>query len=69
MTETLYCIGTISVIVGFGFIGLIGFKRSAWWGPYKEIMEELDLVEKRFLKIGVVSILIGFSFFIIAILN
>jgi hypothetical protein len=66
MTEIFNWMGIITSIVGFVFIGLIGFKRSAWWGPYKGIMEELDLVEIRFAKIGVLSIIVGFSILIIA---
>jgi hypothetical protein len=59
-------IGLITLIIGCGCFGLIGFKRSAWWGPSKSVMDELDLVEKRFAKIGFISLLASLVFFVVA---
>ena len=59
-------VGVISLIIGFGCFGLIGFKRSAWWGPAKNLMDELDLAEKQFVKIGFISLLASLVFFVVA---
>ena len=59
-------VGPIAGIVGCGCFGLIGFKRSAWWGTAKSVMDEFDLTEKRFAKIGIISLLASFLFFVIA---
>ena len=59
-------VGLISLIIGFICFSLIGLKRSAWWGPAKSVIDDFDSVEKRFAKIGLVFVLIGFMLFIIA---
>ena len=58
--------GLISLIAGCGCFGLIGFKRSAWWGPAKSVMDELDGTEKRFLKVGIIFLLSSLLFFLVA---
>ncbi len=58
--------GLVMLIIGFGCFGLIGLKRSAWWGPAKSVMEELDLAEKRFAKIGFISLFISLVLFVVA---
>jgi|LGVD01.1.fsa_nt_gb hypothetical protein len=64
--NSLNWVGAIALIIGFGCFGLIGFKRSAWWGPAKSLMDELDLAEKRFVKIGFISLLASLVFFVVA---
>jgi len=64
--NSLNWIGLIALIIGFGCFGLIGFKRSVLWGPTKSIMDELDLAEKRFVKIGFISLLASLLFFVVA---
>jgi hypothetical protein len=44
--NSLNLIGLITLVAGFGCFGIIGFKRSAWWGPAKSVYEELNT--KRF---------------------
>ena len=66
MTEILNWIGAISIILGFGLIGFIGFKRSAWWGSAKGVMDELDLFEMRIVKIAFAFLIASFLAFILA---
>lgn len=58
--------GLIALIIGFGSFGLVGFRRSAWWGPSKSVMDELDPTEKRVVKIGLISLLASLVFFLVA---
>ena len=63
---SLNWVGLIACVVGFLCFGLIGFKRSAWWGPAKSVMGELDSTEIGFVKVGFISLLVGIVFFILA---
>jgi hypothetical protein len=44
--------GLITLIIGCVCFGVIGFKRSGWWGPAKRVTEDLDLTEKRLGELG-----------------
>ena len=59
-------IGLIALILGFSCFGLIGFKRSEWWGPAKGMMEPLGITDKRFAKIGFILVMVGFLIFVVA---
>jgi hypothetical protein len=64
--NSLNWIGLIALIIGCACLGLIVFKRSAWWGPAKSVLEELDLFEKRFAKISIFCLLFSLVFFLVA---
>jgi hypothetical protein len=58
--------GLITLIIGCGCFGVIGFRRSGWWGPAKRVTEDLNLTEKRLAKIGFVFLVASSGFFVIA---
>jgi hypothetical protein len=64
--KNLNWLGLLTLIIGCGCFGLIGFKRSAWWGPAKSLLDELDLTEIRFVKIGSISLFASIVFLAIA---
>jgi hypothetical protein len=66
MNEILNWIGLISVTIGFVCFGIIGFKRSAWWGPSKSVTENLDSTEMSLMKIGFIIIVFGILIFVIS---
>ena len=66
MNEILNWIGFISVAIGFASFGIIGFKRSAWWGPSKSVTENLDPTETSLMKIGFIFIVVGALIFVIS---
>jgi len=45
MKEHLNWIGVVAMTVGFGCVGLIAFKRSAWWEPARAVFDQLDSLE------------------------
>ena len=51
-------------------IALVGFKRSAWWGPMRSVFEPLDEKEIRIVKVAGVLFLLGvFSGIVAMLLN
>ena len=64
--NSLNCIGLIALIIGYACFSVIIFKRSAWWGPAKSVLDELDLFEKRFSKIAIICLLVSLIFFLVA---
>lgn len=66
MNDIINWIGLIAIAIGFTCFGIIGFKRSAWWGPSKSIMANLDSTEMTFMKIGIISLAVGILFFLFA---
>ena len=58
--------GLIALIMGCVCFSLIAFKRSAWWGPAKSVMEDLDVFEKRFAIIGSICIIFAMALFLIS---
>lgn len=64
--NNLNWIGLAVWIASAACFGIIGFRRSAWWGPARSVFEELDPKEKRLAKIGGLFSLAGSVFFLVS---
>ena len=64
--DQLNWLGLATLIASACCFGLIGFKRSTWWGRAKSIMEALDKDEKRIAKLGGLFFIASLVSFILA---